>query len=154
MVYFLKKKFIVLRNSWLSQYLIVFFTYSLKLEIKILNTMVNSSFLYSIYISFIIYSYFGCSNNWECIFSHFFIFLLVANLVGGSCEIYFVCRIPKTRQWLIKLVGKQYFIDNFPTGAELALKYYLPIVFLFILEILTAYLIQSFYFNLYEAVFV
>ena len=74
--------------------------------------------------------------------------------MGGSCEIYFVCRIPKTRQWLIKLVGKQYFIDNFPTGAELALKYYLPIVFLFILEILTAYLIQSFYFNLYEAVFV
>ena len=154
MISFLKKKFILLKNSRLSKCLIGFFSYSLKLEIKILNTVVDNIFLYSLYISFLIYCYFGCTIDSECNWSHLVVFILVANLMGASSELYFLCKVPKTKELIIKLVGKQYFIDNFPTGAQLVLKYYLPIVFLFILELLTTYLTQSFYSNLHEYIFV
>ena len=143
-----------MRTSLPIKYLIVLLSCCLKLQIKILNTVVDNLFLYYIYISFIIYSYFGCVDPTECGFSHFCTLIVVGDLMGGSVEIYFLCRIPRTKKWVIQLVGRKYFIENFPTGAELVLKYYLPLIFLLILELLTTYLLQFYYSSLGEYIFV
>ena len=45
-------------------------------------------------------------------------------------------------------------VTQFIRGAQLVLKYYLPLIVLFILEMLATYLLQFFYSSLHEYIFV
>ena len=145
-----KKIFTFLQNCLLIKYYILLLSYFLKLQITLLNVVAKNHFLYFIYITLIIYCYYGCVNDVECNKSHFIAFILVHYLMGTSTEIYFLCQISTTRNWIIKLVGQEYFIANFPNGNQLVLKYFLPLFFLTIFETLSIYLMQSFYFGIEE----
>lgn len=140
-------------KSWLSLNIMFLLSYSLKFQISLLTVIAKNTYLYTIYIFLIIYANFSCSGVTQCNNTHVISLMIVLYLEGTCLEIYFLCKVPKTRKWVIKLVGENYFIAYFPNGNELLLKYFVPIFFLLILEILSMILIDSFYFGLNESIY-
>ena len=141
---FFKKIYKFKKN--LIKYLVGLLCYYLKFQITVLNIIVKNPLLYFIYISLIIYSHFGCIGNVQCNQIHYVTFFIILYLQTHCIEIYFFCKFSKSRNWLIKLVGTEYFASNFPNKNTLLLKYFLPVFFLLILEGLSTYLI--FYYDL------
>lgn len=126
---------------------------NLKFQLEVLNIIVYNYFLYFIYTVLIIYCFFCCLGNIECNLSHIISLIIVLYLQETCIEINFLCKIAITRRWIIKLVGQDYFIANFPSDDKLVLRYFLPVFFLFIFKILSMFLILYYQMGVNEVLY-
>ena len=129
-------------------------TYYLKCLLFVLNFIVRNTLVYLIYILLVIYSFFSCLVGIDCNSIHPIILMLVSHLQLSSVELYFLCKVPITRNWLIKLLGDKYFLVNLPKGSKFVLKYCLPVLLLFFLEVVTTVVIGDLTISASEACYV
>lgn len=121
-------------------YMILLFGYYLRFQIVFLNKIVNNYWLFFIYIILLIHAFFGCIGSEVCASANVMSWFLVTYLQVTSIEIFVLCKVSISRKWVIQVVGSDYFLANFPKKAELVLKYFLPLLFLLFLEMLTTIL--------------
>lgn len=135
------KKYLYNFKTLLVKYLRLLFAHYFKSQAFILNLIVSNTLLYFIYILMIVYSSFGCLGEIFCTKSHIMVFFVVSHLQMSSIELFFICKFPITKNWLIKSFSKDYFLANFSRSSQLILKFCLPLLFLFFLENVTTTLI-------------
>ena len=131
-------------KTFVSKNISFLFKSYIQLHITSLNAISKNPWLYSLYIFAIIFSQFGCFGTSNCSSIHVITMILVRYAQSSCLELYVLCRIPMTKKWIVKLVGSDYFTANFPSGTELLAKYFLPLYFLFAIDILSAFLLLHF----------
>lgn len=126
-------------------YLEFFLKYYVKLHIFILNKIAFSYLLYSVYILFMIHGYYSGMNQVENHDSYQWVSLsIVSYLQVISVEMFIVCQVIIVKEYLLKLVGKEFFLTNFPKKGQLVFKFLFPYFWLLAVEVLTIKLRYSF----------
>lgn len=128
-----------------------FFKYYLKLNLFILNAIVNNYVLCLIYILVLIHGFFGNMGAQQDESYHWVSRFVVCYLQVSSIEIFLVCHISIARKYLMKVFGREFFLTNFKKTGEIVLKYTFPYFFLLALEIFTIRLRSHYILYLHDA---
>ena len=137
-----KLKTLVSKN--ISFLFLSYIKFHIKFHIRLLNVISKNLWFYSFYMFAIIFSNFGCYGKINCLSIHVIMLMFTCYLQSSCLELYLVCRISATRKWIIQLVGKEYFVANFPTGSQLLVKYFVPMYCLLLIDILSGFLLLHF----------
>lgn len=142
----LVEKSISLFTFHIKNTLLVIIKYSLcglqkfvKFHIKLLYIISENRIFYLIYIFLVMYSFFGYQSDMECTSSHYVSLSIVLYLINASLEIFLICKISITRNWLNTLVGKEYTVKYSAGSSKQLLKYCGVIFGLTACELITQY---------------